>query len=240
MPTVTTQTILDRARAISDMDDSNFVSETVWMSWMNQAKTQLDLFIARSGVVQNECTYALTATGAVAYSFSEPLALLCVHEKDDSGRVRRLEEANSIEGFQYLGTAPVTGQAVQFRCTAAAGLMKISLYPVPTSGTYLVTVIKLGDTLVISDPLDGEIDSVSYPLGQEEWIVLEMAKRAITKEEGDTRGIVSLQNKIEQHVEEAAWSRALADSPTVRDSRLRSSDWSLNFQYGPPLSWRYF
>ncbi len=209
------------------------------MHWMNQAKRQLDLMIARAGCVQNEHSYVLTATGAVAYSFPEPLALLAVHEMDTSGRIRRLEEMNAIEGFQYLGAAPVTGSATRYRLTQAPSELRLSLYPVPSSGSYLVTVIKQGDTLVLDNPLEGETDAVIYPMGWEEWIVLEMAKRALIKEEGDSRGIERLQKQVEQFVEENAWSRALADAPSVRDSRV-TGDLTSYLVYGAPASWRFF
>lgn len=240
---VTTDTLLTRARAISDMAD-NFVSRAVWLLWLNQANLQLSLFIARAGYMHRPVVLPLTATGASTYAVPECMAIVGVHEKRSGGGYRRIEPNQAVEGL-YPDSASVGFPQRWHADTADDGSIALSFYPNPGSGDYVVTylatptpLVWLGDAL-LEEPVPTVSATVNYPMGWEEWLVLEMARHATIKEEGDTRAIEKLKQDIEQHIGDSIHDRALNDAPVVRNTDS-TSPYTLSLVYGPRGAWRFF
>lgn len=78
---------------------------------------------------------------------------------------------------------------------------------------------------------------VTYPMGWEERIVLGMARRALIKEESETRAIDSEIALWESRIEESAWSRVLSESPTVRNSDMTNYAWTDRYSVPPYTYW---
>lgn len=220
----------------------DFVTTAQWLAWLNYEHRALTLFIARSGYVHMMEQGTVTATGDLEYTpvftptdgvgNQDPVAILGVFETDTStGTRRRLLHANLVDRPPYSGTVGPARYYNLYR-KRDDGLLRIVFHPNPASGTYA--------TFYIPAPtaLEDLSDTVDYPHGWEEWIVLNMAARALEKEEGDARSILRRVQKIEQHVEEAGWSLQLAQTPTVRNVDKTERGWT--DIWPPPVSEWFF
>lgn len=214
MPTFTVQKLIDRAKAAADMHD-DFVTPSQWIDWLNVEILSLERFIAQSGYVLRESQEIVSADGNSVYELQkEPLAVLAVFE-DVDGRFRRLRGEDVIDG-QNLRDYADSGRATKFRVSSSAdGTLFLGLYPAPQAGqTYRVSMIEVPPTVAATT------DTVSYPLGWEERLVLGLARRALSKEETVNPGVESEIRRIEEHIEETAWNRLFANS----GARVRNVD----------------
>jgi hypothetical protein len=92
----------------------------------------------------------------------------------------------------------------------AGGQTSIQFYPRPASGTYTAVIVDEPVALTLSD-------SVNYPAGLEEWLVLSLARRAVAKEEGDTRELTRQLAEQEAYVERFCWDRVAGGRAAVRN-----------------------
>jgi hypothetical protein len=230
MPAVTVQELIDRAKAAADMHD-DFVTDAQWILWANIENQKLWSFVARCGYVIREDREDIPATGATQYTFNEPAAILGVYELVGS-RYRRIRHSDAQDGAGYINTG-TNGQATMFRVFQNTnGQVSLQLWPVPTSGEYKVYVIPQADTL------DATSDSVNYPMGWEEYIVLGMAKRALAKEETRNPMVDAEHDDISRHIESTAWERLFGAHKSIRNVDRVERGWS-NYpdHYGDPASW---
>lgn len=211
MPTFTAQQLIDRAKAAADMHD-DFVTPEQWLAWLRVEVVDLELFIARQGYVLRETMFPITANGAETYSIPGVMAIVGVYH-DDNGHLRRLRSADPFTRMRQIGTpALYKGPAREFYAAAGANDgISLSFYPRPDTGNYVVWYI------AHPEGPDAVNDTVTYPLGWEERIVLRLAKRALAKEETANRHINEHLIEVDRHIEEAVWSRLLAQNPAVRN-----------------------
>lgn len=234
MPSFTAQQIIDRAAAAADMSD-DFVSQSTWLAWLNVARQELTIKMARSGMVPwGMVTQSAInpTTGFITISF-EFLALVAVVEVDSSGRFRHLKSSNFVDMARQVDgtTAPIVGPATQYSLTDDEGNTLLRLYPRPTSGTYLYYYLKAPLTIT------SVADSMTYPLGLEEYIVLRMARKALIKEESDTKAIDKELDAIQEQIELYGHERNWANAPKVRNTDDVERGWNLQLTYPPPNAW---
>lgn len=236
MPSMTLQSIIDRAAAIADMD-GDFVTPQTWVDWYNVEARALALFIARSGWVYNMTESQDNSSDYTITVPDEPLAILGVYEVRDGYYRPLLPQTQAEFTRQDPDNSPVTGDA-QFYCATMADLgddLTISLYPLPTSGTYRALFYRnVADATVADLEL---ADTAQWPLGFEERIVLGMAKRALIREESDTRAVERLIAEQEQRIEEFCWNRLAADAPMIRNTDKVKRGWYPTMQFGRYESW---
>lgn len=240
MPSVTTQELVDRARAASDMRD-NFVTPTQWMYWASQERLSLDLFLARSGWMLATTSQDLTITGAEAGIFninpsSGVMAIVSVHEYNSQG-TRLVQYKDAINFLRQLpgnSTNP-KGHAIFYRAQWSGDAITLNFYPEPNiAETYRVTYIAQPNRLALS-AASGYDTSVTYPMGWEERVVLGMARRALIKEESDTQQIDSEIALWDARISEACWNRILGESPTIRNIDEATRTW-MDRRIFPPVS----
>ena len=244
MPSTTVTSLIDRAKAISDMTD-NFVTPGQWVAWASQERLALDLFLARSGwtlpfsdfnitVAGNEAgAYVVNPTGGV-------MAIVCVLQYDSSGRVRALEHENGVDFLRRVPgyTGSPRGHSRYYRTSWSGDNITLNMYPEPSAGeTYKVVYIAHPKRLAISSPGTWEETSVAYPMGWEERVVLGMARRALIKEESSTTAIDSEIGLWDSRIEEACWSRVLSSSPAVRNVDPTHYAWTDRYSYPPFGLW---
>lgn len=246
MPTTTVAELIDRAKATADMRD-NFVTPTQWLYWATQERLALDLFLARSGWTLPLSDFNLTITGSENGAFvvnptGGVMAIVCVLQYDTGGRVRHLRYQDSV-GFlrQVPGSLQSPkGNSSFYRVTWSGDNLTLNLYPEPSPGeTYRVVYLAHPKKLVLSAPGSWEETSVSYPMGWEERVVLGMARRALMKEESDTRSVDSEIGLWESRIEEACWNRVLTESPSVRNSDLQTYGWTDRYSLPPVGFWTW-
>lgn len=244
MPTTTVSALIDRAKAAADMRD-NFVTPTQWVAWASQERLALDLFLARSGWSLPLSSFNITVAGTEAGSYTvNPtggvMSIVCVYQYDASNRVRMLEYQDPVSFLRkvpgYTGTP--SGHARYFRATYSGDNLTLNLYPEPSTGeTYTVVYLAHPKKLVVSAPGTWEEASIAYPLGWEERIVLGMARRALMKEESETRAVDQEIALWEQRIEEACWSRVLSTAPSVRNIDQNHYGWTDRLSIPPFGMW---
>lgn len=246
MPAVSTQELIDRARATADSRD-NFVTPTQWMFWASQERMALDIYIARSGYALPGMTFldkVITGTEGGVYPLAPTggvMAIVCIHEMTNNG-FRRVKYLDSVA---YMKQPPGTvagahAHARFFRAIPSTtdDSINLNFYPEPAAGeTYRITYLphprKLA--LVADSTHDAQ---VVYPMGWEERIVLGMARRALIKEESDTKEVDREIKLWDMRIEEACWDKVLAESPRIRNGDVEEYGWSDRIIWPPyPNSW---
>lgn len=257
MPTVTTRDLVNRAKAASDMRD-NFVTDTQWMYWATQERLALDMFLAQSGWPQSHTqgpllvgagtatgdylvdTSVITSGGAYDYGM---MAVIGVYEMSSNGYYRALKHEDNISFTRQVGgtAARTRGHSRYYRVKTRQdndGIV-FNLFPEPeTSESYTVVYIAHPKRLSLDvGPADGYINTVTYPLGWEERIVLGMARRALMKEESETREIDKEIKLWDGRIEEACWSRVLGAVPAIRNIDRSERGWAKDLVYPPFTQW---
>lgn len=234
MATVDVTELIERARSASDIRD-NFVTQTEWLRWANTEHKWLQGFVARAGYVLFENSENITADGSISYNIDEPLVILGVYEVLSSGTYRRLRHADVMDG-PPLRDVGVYGPADTFRVSQNTNdQVTVSFYPRPQTGNYVVRNIELPKTLVLGTPGVGEDDSVYYPLGWEERIVLGMARRALAKEGSSTSELSRQIRECELEIERAAWDRVMGGHQGVRNVDRVERGWTEDHRADPRL-----
>jgi len=209
MATTSVTDLIARAQAASDQHD-NFVTRTQWLYWINYFNKELAVMVAQLGYPYHQYDESIALTGALEYTVvEEPLAILGFYFVEDDGRLRKLKIMNPVEkrrlGNQMSGDPE---RVVVMRNTNND--LTIQFQPVPTSGTVTMLAIEMPAELTISD-------SVKYPLGWEEYIVLKAARRALAKEETINPLIMSDIQEVVEHIKMSAANYIMASCPTIRN-----------------------
>lgn len=247
MPTITTTELVNRAKAAADMHD-NFITPAQWMYWASQERMSLDLLLARSGWGLAYETTTITVAGTEAGTFTlvdgatpiAVLAIVAVHEYGASG-TRLLTYDDSVGFLKQLPTQTITtGHPSKYRIRRTGDELEFNFFPNPTTGltfvvTYLPHPLRLSTDANLNE--DEFTDSVTYPMGWEERIVLGMARRALEKEESDSTPILRQLAQIDAEIEELCWSRVMSANPTIRNVDGATRGWGADMMYPPPLSW---
>lgn len=237
MPFVTSDQIISRAATMADMRD-NFVTQEEWYDWFNFENRALALFMARHGwrLVDLKSKTAVAPSSLiidVVAGDRSVMAVLGVWEVASDGRVRRLLYTDRVSAENFAGN---TGTARYWSTSESVESedesVLITLHPTPTSGTYKVVYLPAPQLAV-----PGEGYGLIYPMGVEEWVVLQLATRAKIKEQTGTDELEKQLRKVEAHVEEVSWNRALAEAPKVRNVDRDERGWSDSMVFSPVDSW---
>jgi len=242
MPATTTAQLVERAKAAADMHD-NFVTPKQWMYWATQERMSLDLFIARAGWTQDFETDGFTVTGSEGGDFNltfDLMAIVAVHQRHTNGQVRRLRLSDTASFLrQAPGTTVVSGNAQEYRVRRVADSVQLQLYPAPVAGeVYLVTYLPHPLPLTLdSSPATGYANSVHYPMGWEERIVLGLARRALDKEESDSTPVQRQIGAMNQEIEQLCWDRVTSDAPSIINRDMDMRGWVDRISYPNPIGW---
>lgn len=224
------------------MHDGPF-TPTQWLYWANTENLALSIFLARTGWTKNVKTQTVTVTGSEAGAFSlteTPLAIVAVHQIGTDGKVRQLRLNNAVDFLrQTVASTSAQGDPSEYRVIWDQDNddYSINFYPQPTAGTqFLVSYIVHPKKLVLSSPGAGEANSVTYPLGFEEWIVLRMGINAKDTEESDPSGLERRYARCESTIEQAVWDSAFSGA-TIRNVDEAERGWTKTVLYPPASEW---
>jgi hypothetical protein len=224
------------------MHDGPF-TPTQWCYWATQENIALSTFLAHSGWTQNVKTATITVDGTEAGAFElavSPLAIVAVHQVGTDGRVRRVRYNNAVDFMhQTVAATSSKGDPSEFRVLWDQDNdgYTINFYPQPPSGTvFLVSYIPHPLKLVVGTAGTGEANSVTYPLGFEEWIVLKLGIRAKKTEESDPTDLVNEFRELQQRVEQSV-SDFVFNGATIRNVDSVERGWSRNMTYPPSTEW---
>jgi hypothetical protein len=217
--------LISRAVAAADMTD-DFVSEAQWLYWANFANKKLAVKVAQLGVPYNQYDEVITLNGSFEYSVAEPLAIVGFYFVQSDGRFRKIKVTHNSQRINY--STSNSGEPTECQIRKSGANIFVTFYPVPTTGSVVMRAIEYPDTLVYSNPSPSESDSVNYPLGWEEFIVLHMAKAALAKEETIHPLIESQIKDCDNFIEASSSNYLMTDLPKILDTTLTNfeySDW---------------
>ncbi len=222
MPTVAVSELIERAKIAADMENSNFVSSSGWLYFVNSEYKNLYTRVARMGWPLKTTNIIVTSTGAYSYSIAEPAAIISVRRVGTDGSLTRVPIKSEIS---LKHNTPLTGMPREVIISkGAADTIVLKFNPNPAIGTVFHVNTVAVPTQLISGI--GAGTTISLPLGWEERIVLGMARKALGKEETTNsvieRDIIEMDNVIEN----SAYSFLLAESGTVTDmNEISQTDW---------------
>lgn len=240
----TTQELVASAAALADVRD-NFVTPNQWMVWATRGNWSLTHFAARHGWTQNAKTLTVTVTGSEAGAFPlsgiSPLTIIAVHQVRDS-RTRLLDLNNLVDFLrQSPGATLAKGDPTEYRVLRDDDNDRFVLgfYPEPDAGSvFLVTYVPEPPRLTLDAiPATGYANSISHPMGWDEYVSLYMAKRALIKEESDTGAVDAEFSRAQGEIEETVWNRVASESPTVRNVDGNRRGWDSELILPPPARW---
>lgn len=235
MPVFTVQSLINRAAALADMHDQ-FVRPDQWVSWYNTERRSLQLFMARYGAAMQDLNFQTVVGPDVVTISGDTLALVGVWEQRDRGMFRQLQISDFPGNFFQLAGGTATGPAqyvsIEDTNSESASNTVLRFYPRDTTGTYIIVTAKAPP-----EAADAAA-TVSLPMGIEEWIVVRMARRALVKEESDTREIEKMILEQNQIVEGFVASRSMAQGMKVRNTDyVTRTGWSHEMLYPEVSGW---
>jgi hypothetical protein len=241
---ITTDDIVKRAQLSADMHDGPF-TPTQWMYWATLENIALSIFLARTGWTKNVKTQTITVTGAEAGAFvltQAPLAIVAIHQVRSDGTVRRIRTNNAIDFLhQTVSSTRIHGDPAEFRVIwdQDNDQYQVNFFPQPDAGSqFLVSYIPHPLKLVIGSPGAGEANSVTYPLGFEEWIVLKLAIRAQKTTGEDPSSLLQEFASTQSMIEQAVWDAVFSDAKVRNvDTVERGLHWTRGVVYPPNTEW---
>lgn len=178
MPSNLVSTLLQRVE--DEIDAENFVDQAVLLRWLNAVYPRFVSKMYRLGWAAPISTAALT-TGSGTYAL-DVMAVIGVYMKDGTSYKKLMP----IDHMQKFPTD--TDEPSYFRVSyTEAALFKIDIFPTPPVGSYDATTFVM-DYVAAPTPLAvtagaGVSTSLILPSGWEEWLVLELARRCLSREE---------------------------------------------------------
>lgn len=228
MPAFSVQEIIDRAAAIADVQD-NFVSPQTWLDWFNAERKALIISKLRSGWTDN-----VVQNSSITLPFDDVAnlwAILGVWEVSSSGRYRRLRRVDHMTGLSMTGINDTASYWSLAKTNEADPDDIVYLWPAPTTGNYQTWYVPYPDVAT-----DGG-DLFQFDLMDDERVVLGMARRALIKEESDTREVDLEIRRFDALVEESSWARSIAEVPAVRNVDAEVRGWESQLILPPFTSW---
>lgn len=229
MPSFTVQKIVDRAASQADMHDG-FVHATEWIDWFNFERKALAITLTRGALLRDLTFTTIAAGSADNFTFAfETLAIVGVWEIKSDQHLRPLRIVNFLDNFFQQAGGPIRGPAESVSVEELATGFKLRFFPADLTGVYLlVTANAPADVTALTD-------TFILPMGLEEKLVLELAKRALVKEESDTSDIKDLISGVDHKIEEYVWGRTFAQAPSVRNVDSVQRKWGGLDQFSIPL-----
>lgn len=209
MPPVTLATLKRRARVHADQEDSTFVTDEALVDFLNISLAALydklvvlweDYKIIRDEVLVNGETFVFG---------DDFFKLLSFRVQTMDGKFRQLKRCGASDEDYLLNASGLRPEEHRYRLE---GDRTIRFVPAYASDT----VVKLS-YIPLRGPLVDDADSEDWPQGWEEWAVVDVAIKMVSKAEQSTTALEKLQAKAERHLEESAPQRDENDVARVQD-----------------------
>jgi len=202
---LTASDVIDGGKQLSDMQNSNFVGEIVWLQWLNDARRELyDILVGRFEdyfITQIDST---TTTDTIALP-ADFYKLRGIDRDDKTVRSFPFIERNSVdissatEGYYNRARYCMVGDQIILRPKDnAPATYKIWYIPKP------VTIASIGQSF---DGMDG----------WESYLHCDIAIKALLKEESDATGIMSLKQAIKDRIDMIAANRDAGEPQRIAD-----------------------
>lgn len=190
---------------------SGFVTDAILNRWFNTSLGIWHGMVAKAEPERFEAAspQLITGTGAESYALpADHLWTIGVDFRLTSTCDVPLEQI-LVQERSAFDRAPVD-QACAFRIKGNT----LVLLPPPSSGTYVHHYVTTAPVTT------ADADVIDCVNGWERWLVLDLARQILRKEESDTSDIMMERGEIKAEIEAAAQQRSLMPS-RIADTRLR-------------------
>lgn len=228
MPAFTADQLEARVRAAADCHDK-YVTTSMIYGWLDRERRKLEMMAVRGGFVLHRVQTDVTPTGLDQYPLlpSPPImAVLGVYEVDTSGngtRLRRLARGNPVDVPRDYFAAKARSYNVYLD---GNDVLQIELRPnVVNGGPYRVYYTPEPAALTTGS------DTVFYPAGWEELLVLGAAVSALAREESSNPVLERQYREAEARITgEIAAREASEGGAAVRntDYLYAPDDWTMH------------
>lgn len=219
MATITLANLRTRARDRANMENSTFVSDSIFNTYINYAISDLrDIITSKVGedyfatssfstLTTNQETLALPA------DFYKLLWIEVLEYGTKYTRLNRFEVNEQPNGLPYSYNSflkyRLRADNVWFQPISATGgkTVRIWYVPLPTA-------------------LSSDLDTLNGYNGWDEYVVLLAARKAVVKEEQDTSGIDAEIIALNQRIEAMAPNRDQAQPMRIYDNQKSNTEWS--------------
>ena len=202
------------AKQRSNLENSSFVTDSEWNSYINFAVSELkDILISKFGNDYYITKYTLTLTSNVnEYDLPEDfykLAYMLYKSGNLQYKMKRfeIEELNQFNGYVLSSTIP----DLRYRITAS----KVEFSPQNNTGGQQVTLVYIP----IPPKLVSDADELQGFNGWEELAVLLAARKALVKEEQSVKEIDTEIQLMKFRVEAMADNRDAAEPMRIADTQ---------------------
>lgn len=199
--------IVDRARQKANMESSSFV-DTAAPLFVQEAYEEVYHLFATKGLqmVETDVTLTLSATIALPTDFYAAIAIW----HSDGGQMRKLKRVQpDTEGAARSHTG---NEGYWYKIiTTAANVKNLKLYPVPTSGTYILQYVPVCPTLSADS-------TVLITVGCSDALVAcILAKKFLAREQESNDGLDNECGRLLEEVNRQAEAVEMTQSATVQD-----------------------
>lgn len=217
MSTITLLNLRNRSKQRANMENSTFVSDTEWNSYINYSISTLrDLIISKAGNDYFALTQSYTLVNSQeAYALpSDFYKVLWVEMLGDDGyyyKMRRFEVSE-----RNLGRSPLNYFIPDIR------------YRVISNSIYLTPPTQYGGRQIrlwyvpIYPNLSADADTLEGYNGWDEYVVLMSARKALVKEESDVSQVDQELQFINQRLENMADNRDQGEPMRIYDNEVKS------------------
>lgn len=226
--TVTLSTLRTRAKQRADMENSSFVSDTEWLSYINDAYGRLyDLLVKAYDEDYYMSSTDFTTTTASNYTFSG-MSLTDFYKLRGVSLIPSAGEEIPLKRYTFSDRGRTNNNYSSNRLGRTALRYRlrgdsIDLKPDPESGQTVRLWYIPSITL-----LSGDSDTVDGVNGWEEFIVISAAIDALNKEESDPSALMAKLQSYLDRIETMAEDRDVGEPAKV-------SDVQRDYEYGEGL-----
>ena len=204
------------AKQRADMENSSFVSTAEWNTYIETGIVHLwDLVVSCDS--DHLLTRAPVTLEANADGYVFPASVI-YHPKG----VDLVEGSDTYAlfpfNFQERNTASSAHGRVPYRYHWTQD--KLRIIPTPTAALSLVLWF-----VPVPVGLSSDADSMNFYAGWDEYVVLDAAIRALTKEESDTSVLMAERARLEEKIRSAATNRDHGLPETVTDIHALNNGW---------------
>lgn len=222
--TLTLAQLRTAAKQRADMENSTFVSDSEWNSYLNQSAFELyDLLVTLYEDYYIQAPLTINTTGEQQYALPDDfykmrgvdLGLSNSQNAYVSLRKIDFEERNKYF-YPQLNTTYLGYFNLRYRVFGNT----LFFVPAPSAGQFIrIWYIPTYQTM------DADGDELQGVSGWTEYVIVDAAIKALQKEESDCQLLVGQKMALKKRIEESAMNRDAGQPDTIASIRSRSDRW---------------
>lgn len=219
--TVTLADLRSRAKQRADMENSSFIEDAEWNVMINSSVAELhDILIAAQGEDYKLESYEFTTvSGTDEYNLPDDFYKLCgvdVKLSDNTFYTIKKFNRNERNRFSQSGVWEVYGAPMmRYRLWGS----KLKLTPIPDAARVVRMWYQPKSVELVNDA--DEFDDIN---AYSEYVVVDVAIKALTKEESDVQVLLLQKEALRQRLIQMSQNRDVGESESVSDIYAENAD----------------